>query len=47
MPNSSFDEVSQGGSLDGMVGVHRVHIARAAENTEVKYQPMAVDFTRH
>lgn len=38
LPNNSFDEIYQCDFLDGMVGVHRVHIARAAENTEVQIQ---------
>lgn len=36
MPNNSFDEISQGGLLDGIAGVHRIHTARAAESTEVQ-----------
>lgn len=38
LPNNPFDEIYQCDFLDGMVGVHRVHIARAAENTEVQIQ---------
>lgn len=43
MPNNSFDEISQGGLLDGMVGMHKVHIARAAENTELQIPARGCD----